>query len=252
MMTMYMERSTLKSLVSCWVVLVSLCLLSGCLKTRAQLRDDPDDSKGVPTQPAQDVRPQGQYVIDEVKDEITRIEGRLEDVERTQKESASQKNGGADKDELKKLEDKITQLEQGQADLLEKLKTLQEAPPVAADPNEIFNEAKSQFGAEQYEKAIEGFSAYLKNSKNTKHIEEATFLKGESYFKLKQYKRSIVEYSKFPEKFTRSNRMPEALYKIGLCFDALGMKDDAKGFYQELVEKYPKSSEAKKARKKVK
>src|SRR5689334_19563066 len=79
---------------------------SGCLKTRAQLREDTDEretSRAIPVQPAQDVHPQGQYVIDELKGEMTKIEGRLEDVERGQREAAAKSNE-ADKEALKKLE----------------------------------------------------------------------------------------------------------------------------------------------------
>ena len=71
---------------------VAACLAlstSGCLKTRAQLKEESEDketSKGVPAQPLQEVQPQGQYVVDELKDEMTRMEGRIEDLERAQKD----------------------------------------------------------------------------------------------------------------------------------------------------------------------
>jgi tol-pal system protein YbgF len=243
-----MMRSMKKLL--CTVSLVSLVVgTSACLKTRAQLRDEDDReaSKPIAVQPAQDVRPQGQYVIDEIKAEITQLTGRVEDLERGQKEL---KEGGGNRDDFKKLEAKVAQLEQVQNQLQEIVNKLQESPALV-NPNELFEKAKSQFEDEHYEAAAESFGSYIKIPK-VKKLEEATFLRGESYYKLKQYKKAIVEYSKFPEKFSRSSRMPEVLYKIGLSFEALSMKDEAKGFYQELLEKYPKSPEAKKARKKVK
>ncbi len=54
------------------------------------------------------------------------------------------------------------------------------------------------------------------------------------------------------EKFPKSKRVPVTLLKIAQSFEALGMADDARGFYQELVEKFPKSSEAKKAKARLK
>src|ERR1700733_553319 len=95
---------------------------SGCLKTRAQLKDDSDNrgeaSRPGPAQPVQDVHPQGQYVLDEIKDEITRLTGRIEDLERSQRESSSHPRG-VDKEELRKLEERISE----KISLLEKTQT---------------------------------------------------------------------------------------------------------------------------------
>jgi tol-pal system protein YbgF len=223
--------------------------LSGCLKTRAQLRDDEDMGPRPERAQVEPVQPQGQYVIDEVKSEITRLQGRIEDLERAQKD-AHLATAKADSDQQKKLETRIVELEMAQANMLEEIKKLRDtAPP--ADPAEAFDKGKAQFDAGQFDAAAEHFGAYLRVPK-AKRAEDATFYRGEAYFALKQFKKAIVDYSKFPEKFTKSKRLPLALYKIGLCFESLGMKSDAQGFYAEVVEKYPKSPEAKKARAKLK
>jgi len=226
-------------------------LATGCLKTRAQLKDDDDRDAGKPM-PAQvqDVEPKGQYVIDEMKAEITRLTGRIEDLERNLKQD-EKKATGANREEIKKLETRLIELEQAQAAMLEAIKKLEQSAATQADPSEHLEKGKAQFKSENYEGAIESLNAYLKSPK-AKKVEDATFLRAEAYYKAKQYKKAIVDYSKFPEKFTKSDYMPVALYKIGLSFDALNMHEDAKGFYQELIEKFPKSPEAKKARKKVK
>lgn len=225
---------------------------TACLKTRAQLReenDDPAHSAPARTAPAQDVQPQGQYVLDEIKGEFTRLEGRVEDLERTQKQNAANPQASS-KDETRKLEQRIAELEQAQANMIETIKKLQEAPQPAADPSELIEKGKTQMEAGNVEGAAETFTAALKTAKGKK-AEEASMLRADAYYALKDYKKAIVDYSKFPEKFHKSSYMPKALSQIGRCFEALGMKDDAKGFYQELVEKFPKSPEAKKARSKV-
>src|SRR4051794_12953208 len=91
---------------------LALCVaLSGCLKTRAQLRDD-GDAGPVPPERGQveAVQPQGAYVIDELKSEITRLQGRIEDLERTQRDSHAA-TSKADLDQQKKLETRIVELE---------------------------------------------------------------------------------------------------------------------------------------------
>ncbi|MCM2279665.1 MAG: tetratricopeptide repeat protein [Oligoflexia bacterium] len=224
-------------------------LLSGCLKSRLQIREDGDGpSKPVPAQ-IQEVPPQS-HVVDELKNEITRLAGRLEDLERSKPDPNA---AALQKEEIKKLEARIQELENAQIQLIEAMKKMHEAKPAApaaADPGS-FEKAKANFEAGNYDLAIEGLSGYLRSPKPPR-AEEATYLRGEAYFITKQYKKAIVDFSRFPEKFSRSKRLPGALWKIGQSFESLGMKDDAKGFYQELIEKFPKAPETKKARAKLK
>jgi tol-pal system protein YbgF len=235
------------------LVLLVLCSISAtsCLKTRAQVREEEsntpstDAHAGVPSQ-VKDVDDHGSYALDEIKGELTRLNGRIEDLER----NSQNQNGQPTKDDLKKLESRIIELEQAQANMLEAIKKLQEAPAANPDPLDALEAGKKSFNNKNYDAAIDQLSNYLKAPKG-KHSEEATYLRGESYFQLKQYKKAIVDFSKFPEQYTHSKLMPQALFRIGQSFDALGMKEDASGFYQELVEKFPKSPEAKKARTKI-
>ena len=227
---------------------------TACLKTRAQLKEDSNDSSNLdaPSKPmkaqVQDVQPEGRYVVDEMKGEITRLNGRIEDLERAQKEAGAGSTAG--KDDIKKLETRIIELEHAQADIITQLKKIQDSAPVAESPG-TYEKAKKLYSAGIYDEAAENFTSYLKHPKG-KNTEDATFLRGECYFGMKQYKKAIVDYSKFPEKYTRSKYLAQALYKIGRSFEALGMNDDAKGFYQELADKFPNSTEAKKIKSKLK
>ena len=242
--------TTKRSLVLAAVLTVSL---SGCLKTRAQLFGDKDGdseqaSKPVPSK-VQDVPQQGNYAIDEIKGEITRMSGRIEDLERSQK-NGQEKSEKATQEELKQLNSRMADLEKAQTNILEALKKYESKAVPASDPTQEFDQGKARFKKNDYEAAIDSFTSYLKFPKG-KHTEEATYLRAESYYQLKQYKKAIVDYSKFPEKFTKSKRVPAALYKIGLSFDALGLHDDAKGFYQELADRHPNAPETKKVRQKL-
>jgi tol-pal system protein YbgF len=217
------------------------------LKTRAQLKDDPgaQPENSMPAQ-VQDVQPRGEYVIDEIKSEITRLTGRIEDLERTQKQ------GGASDEQLKKLEQRIIELEQAQAAMIEAIKKSETQAPSPVDQAALVDQGKAQLEAGDFEQSIETLTTYLNKNPKGKRVEEATFLRAEAHFNLKQYKKAIVDYSKFPEKFTKSKRMPKALYQIGVSFENLGMKEDAKGFYQEVVDKFPKSAEAQRAKARLK
>ncbi len=231
--------------------LTLLLSLSGCLKTRAQLKEDSDDQSTAPAAASkpnavQDVQPQGGYAMDEMKAEMTRMNGRIEDLERAQKDA---NKPGAD-EALKKLEGRVTELEQAQVNVLEAIKKLQDTSP-AADPTALFEKGEQEFGHENWDGTIDPLSSYLKSPK-PKNAEDAYFMRAEAYYHLEKYKLAIADYSEFPEKYTKSKHMAEALYKIGISFEALGSPDDAKGFYQLLVDKFPKSSQAKKAKSKLK
>lgn len=266
---MRIQTEKLSLLVS---VLVLAFSLSGCLKTRAQLREEAlDESEPMSrrqiastvTQAPQPVEPRGQaYAIDEIKAEFTQLVGRVEDLERSLKES------GDDQDQLEKLKQALKaeskRIDAKFADLEKMLQGLQEATnkmaeglqkvlthPVLTDPNEVFKRASTLFEEENYPAAAESYGEYIKLPK-VKRLEEAVFMRGESFYLAKQFKKAIVEYSKFPEKFPKSSRLPSALFKIGLSFEGLNMSEDAKGFFQEVVAKFPKSIEAKKAKKKIK
>jgi tol-pal system protein YbgF len=238
-----------RKLYAPFAVLASGLLLSGCLKTRSQIHDD-DEGPGRPV-PAQVTEVKGQYALDEIKSEMTRLNGRVEDLERTQRQSDQNSKNDKSKEEIKALENRIIELEKAQAEMIELLKKMEGQAQANRDPSDLLAKGRQAMEEKNYDSAIDQLSAYLKSPK-AKAQEEAFFLRGEAYYETKQYKKAIVDFSKFPEKFTKSKRMPDALLRIGQSFDALGMKDDAKGFYQELVEKFPKSSEAKTARKRLK
>jgi TolA-binding protein len=233
------QKNLLTSPILCAALLaVSLMTLPGCLKSRAQLKED-----GEPTSESSEARPvqvkevqSGGYAVEELKSEFTRLTGRVDELEQSQKQNKSS-------DEIKRLEQRIVELEQGQLAALEAIKKIQTQPSVTETADEL-ESGKTQFKVGNWEGAIEHLSNYIKSPK-AKNLEEATYLRAEAYFESKQFKKAIIDYSKFPEKFTTSKRMPMALLKIGQSFDALGLKDDAQGFYQELKEKFPKSPEAK-------
>lgn len=249
---MKIRRAEFKS--SGWVAL-SLALLlglSGCLRTRAQMQEEAPEAEQTRAVSAgvQEVQPQGSYAVDELKAEVARLNGKIDDLERAQKEP--KKEDPAKEELIKKLETRIAELEQAQMQMIEALKKMQQEPEKPkATPSELFRSGKEAFREKDYQRSVDLFTAYLKTN-DPNHPEEAAYLIGESHYAQKNYRGAIVDFSGFNEKFAKSRRVPASLYKIGQCFEALGMKDDAKPFYQELVERYPKSPEARSAKSKVK
>lgn len=210
-------------------------LVQGCLKTTAELRNDPNrnqpaaatsSSSAAPTPPPIVTKQQQAAVeamrSDDINRDFRELNGRVEVVEK-------QLNDVKDNEKVRMLEAKITQLE-AKIGLLESTVTelhtrsKKEAaytPPVSA-PKEIFpqepsvyTEANKLYDKQKWEDAVLAFEEYRKSNPKGKLYADAT-------------------------------------YKIGICFQNLGMKDDAKAFFKEVVDKYPKSKEAGLAKGKLK
>lgn len=227
------------------VVLV-LLMTSGCLKTRAQLRSESEQASAAVPSKVQQSDEESRYAIDELKGEMTRLVGRVEDLERAQNE----KQFDLSQDEsYRKLNDRVAELERTQVAILEAIKKLQGSASV--DQPTLFEDARKAYDQGDCESAIASLDKYLTASQ-PKQAENAYYMRADCYYQQKQYKKAIVDYSKFPERFSRSKYMAASLYKIGLSFEAMGMKEDARSFFQELVDKFPKSTEAKRAKLKLK
>tara|TARA_Y100000590_G_C15714445_1_gene1011397 strand:- start:151 stop:867 length:717 start_codon:yes stop_codon:yes gene_type:complete len=216
---------------------------TGCLKTRAQLREEESTMAPVGVR---EVDTESSDLVAELKTEIIRLNGRISELESQMTESGKQNVENL----VEQLEKRIIELEQSQMVMLSAIKKVEHKIPPPNAKN-VFITAKNQYRAKKYPDAIKNFTLYLKSG-DQNHIQETTFLRAESYYAEKEYQKAIIDYSKFPEKYQKSKKLPKVLYKIGLSFEGLGKKSDAKLFYDELVRKFPKSAEAKKAKSKLK
>ncbi len=230
---------------------------SACLRTRAMMRDSQSfDIESPSSQGARSAQAES-YLVDELKAEIARLSGRIEELERGKAEM--EKSASSTAPQLKAYEDRIVELEKAQLAMIEAIKGQKPMPATAAAPaaggatespasGGGLEKGKALFHAGKFEAAAEAFSQFLASRpKKGPAMEEALQLLGESHFLMKQYQSSIVEYSKIQEKFPKSKRIPSALLRIAQSFEAMGFEEDARGFYQELADRFPKSPEAKKA-----
>ncbi len=83
-------------------------------------------------------------------------------------------------------------------------------------------------------------------------VQKDAFQIGEESYEKKDWKKAILNFNKFRDSNPKSKKFGEATYKIGVSFQELGMKDEAKTFFDEVISKFPNSSDAKKARTRLK
>lgn len=212
--------------------------LSGCLKTREQLRGEvPNNSlqrQSVQQQldqarEAKEKAAPGGYKFEEVDEQMRQLNGRVDALENSV--SLLNAAGTNERDNQSKLiqaqdqkfaiyEDALKKLETQVQSLNQEVERLRSAnTPVKTSP---------QAGS------------------------KSSYEEGEALFGSKKWREAIVSYQKYRDGNPKGKFYPDATYKIGVAFQELGMKDEAKAFFDEVREKFPTSKEAKKAAIRVK
>jgi len=202
--------------------------------------------------------------LEEIRVEISKLNGRLDKVEYTLKKEVT-----ANRDTYRKYETLIQQLqasvsaEEQRIAQLEQYLNLEKTGTDADEKTteqlqynlseeQRYLQAKQKFDAGDFDAAREGFSALIKRYPKSKHADNAQFWIGEIYYREKWYEKAILEYQKVIEKYAKGNKVAAALLKQGFSFYNLKDKANARLLLQELIKKYPKSKEAQIARKKLK
>lgn len=215
-------------------------LLTGCLKTRAELEAEKSaatqqqqtvaqqravhaqSQQSVPAQ--QEKAPPSAYRFEEYDEQMRTLNGRLDNLEALiSQQTAAKQDDSKDKqtqelkfqayeEELKKLSAQITAL----SEEIQRMKAPPPEPPAVA--------AKGRGPYDQ----------------------------GEEQFSSKKWKEAIVSFQKYRDQNPKGKMQPDATYKIGVCFQELGMKDEARTFLEEVTSKYPNTKEAKKAQLRLK
>ena len=210
--------------------------------------------------------------IDQMRGEMQKLQGRLEDNERIVKRSAERDLG--EQDVLKK---KVMDLEttvRAHQDYLG-IETGAQRPPqtgvgpmerqpgqVAAVPSvpvepakpkdvELYDDSLALYRNGKYEDAILGFKDFLKKYPKSDLADNAQFWIGESYFSLRQYEQAILAYNDVIKRYPKGNKIPNALLRQSLAFIEINDKTSARLLLRKIIKEYPNSSEAKIASKKM-
>lgn len=232
---------------------------SACLKTRSQIKGSSQGQgeSGQNDEGAEATSATAKtYEIEEIKSELTRLSGKVEELDHTQRTQ----NANEIREYATRIDSRVAELEKNQVLIMTELKELKdkkeaeisaakEAEQPAAD---LLRQGKKLMAAKKFEDAAEKFKIILTKNSKGKEAADAHFELGEAEYAQKNYKKAIVQYSKVQEASTKSPKIPMSLYKIALSFGHLNMNKEAQGFFAELAERFPKSAEAKKARSKIK
>lgn len=246
-----------------FMTLLAIATLLGqtaCLKTRAQVRGE-NSAETPQEEGAEDSKGGGgrgsRYAMEELRSEITRLSGKLDDVEHQQRTAAASSNA-ENKELIGKLEIRIAEMEKNQLLIMTELKEIKDrglsaSASAGGTPSRggLISEGNALLRQGRHADAAEKFQAALNRSPKGKEAAEAHYGLGEAEYGQKNYKKAIVSFSKVQDVHDKSHLIPLSLLRIGQSFQSLKMNKEARSFYNELVERYPKAPEAKKARSKL-
>jgi tol-pal system protein YbgF len=123
----------------------------------------------------------------------------------------------------------------------------------AQRPSEVvlYDDSLASFKEGQYEDAMDGFRAFLRDYPDSDRADNSQFWIGECHMALQQYEKAILAYQDVIKKYPKGNKVPNALLRQAGAFSEINDKTSAKLLLKKIIEKYPRSDEAQIARKKL-
>jgi len=116
--------------------------------------------------------------------------------------------------------------------------------PPNISPAEWFQRVMGDYAAAQYDLAIAGFEALIRNFPTSPQADDAQLLIGNSLYNQGEFKTALDAYEKVITDFPQGDQVPTAHFKVGLTYENLKDLDAARRTYEMVVEKFPSSLQA--------
>jgi tol-pal system protein YbgF len=206
--------------------------------------------------------------IDELRDEVRTLTGRVEEFEHAQRQVRAAGESSERPREDRQL--RVEETANANAQRLARIEQHLKLEPLAAagkpeskirpdlspaklpTEEELYNRAKLAFDQGNMPSARKSFEELIQQYPTSQTADNAQFWIGETFFREKSFEKSILEYQKVIEKYPKGNKVPAALLKQGYAFLSLGDKVNSRLIFEELTRKYPASPEARAGSEKLK
>lgn len=207
--------------------------------------------------------------IDQLKEEISSLSGRVEESEYLVKHSLEKDLTSQDtlSSELSDISSRVAELETSVAQQRSylNLEDVQEEGGMEGMPGPETGEGMEQPSEEQYlydtyysqyregkyNESLEGFKSFLEQFPKSDLADNAQFWIGECYMSIKDYKQAILAFEDVIKKYPKGNKVPNAMLRQAIAFLEYDDKDSCTIILKNLIKKYPDSNEAQVAQKKL-
>jgi tol-pal system protein YbgF len=129
----------------------------------------------------------------------------------------------------------------------------QPAPAVAlgTSPQRAWDTAYSDYVGGQYDLAVLGFEAYIRDFPKSDMADNAQVLIGKSLMLDNKYDKAVEAFDKVIRNYPAGDAVSEAYYQEGVSLQHLGQNDKARDAWDTVIKKYPDSTPATLAKQKL-
>jgi tol-pal system protein YbgF len=115
-------------------------------------------------------------------------------------------------------------------------------PPTAGlSPARLYDTARADYFAGQWNSAISGFEAFLRAFPRSEQADDAQLYIGETHYAQNQWAQAITAYTRVIDSYPGTNSVPIAYYKRGLAEQQLGQIDAARASWEAAAKMFPDS-----------
>ena len=122
--------------------------------------------------------------------------------------------------------------------------TTKDAVAFSSEAKRDYEAALALARGKQYDKALQGFTAFLVRFPDHPYAENAMYWRGECFYATGAFGRAVEQFEGLVARFPYGNKASDALLKLGLAQEKAGMKEQAQKTFAELKDRYPKSDAA--------
>ena len=124
-------------------------------------------------------------------------------------------------------------------------------PALGTSPQRAWDTAFSDYAAGQYDLAVLGFEAYIRDFPKSDQADNAQLLVGKALMLDSKYDKAIEALEKVIRNYPAGDAISEAYYQEGISLQHLGENDKAREAWDTVVKKYPDSTPATLAKQKL-
>jgi tol-pal system protein YbgF len=123
--------------------------------------------------------------------------------------------------------------------------------PTGSEMNQIYDQASGDLTQGRYSMALQGFRDFLQKFPTSELADNAQYGVGECFFAQSVFDSAEVEYARVETQYPSGDKVPAALYKLGLTRERLGRTAAARKTFEDLLRRFPNAGEAPLARERL-
>lgn len=115
--------------------------------------------------------------------------------------------------------------------------------PINVSHERVYEMSYADYTGGQYDLAITGFEAYIKQFPTSPLADEAQLNIGNSYYGAGRFQEAVTALQKVISDYPEADSVSPAYYKLGQSYERLNQPDLARKAYETLMQRFPNSPE---------